>query len=95
MLAGYKPTDVYLNPCCYSGTIEIEAALYASQLSHRVYNKTFPFTRFPVNADYDWDNFFKKIDAEQILVDKNDEKFSITGSDKLLSSITAATRMQK
>jgi 23S rRNA G2445 N2-methylase RlmL len=91
MLAGYKSGDVYLNPCCYSGTIEIEAALYASQLSHRFYNKSFPFVRFPVNADYDWDKFFKKIDSEHV----TDEKFSITGSDKLLSSIAAATKNAK
>jgi 23S rRNA G2445 N2-methylase RlmL len=98
MLAGYKPKDVYLNPCCYSGTIEIEAALYGAQLSPRFYNKSFPFMKLAnaINniSDNYWDNFFKKIDDER--VDKLVEnKFSITGSDKLLSSISAATKNAK
>jgi putative N6-adenine-specific DNA methylase len=94
MLAGYKPGEVYLNPCCYSGTIEIEAALYSTQLSHRFYNKSFPFMKFPINADYDWEKFFKIIDAEQTS-DKTTKEYSITGSDKLLSSITAAIKNAK
>jgi putative N6-adenine-specific DNA methylase len=88
MLAGYTPDDVYLNPCCYSGVLEIEAALYAAQMSHRYYNKSFPFMKmFP---DTDWDRFFKKIDAERV-----EKKFPIIGSDKLLSSITAAVKNAK
>ncbi|MGV8141004.1 MAG: hypothetical protein ACP5NW_01030 [Candidatus Woesearchaeota archaeon] len=88
MLAGYDPKDVYLDPCCYSGVLEIEAALYATQTSHRYYNKSFPFMKmFP---ETDWDRFFKKIDSERI-----DTKFSIVGSDKLLSSVTAAVKNAK
>lgn len=90
MLAGYKPKDIYLNPCCYSGILEIEAALYATQMSHRFYNKSFPFMKFPENVDVDWDKFFQKMDSERIT-----EKFPITGSDKLLSSITAAVKNAK
>jgi len=101
MLAGYKPKDIYLNPCCYSGTLEIEAALYATKLSPRFYNKSFPFMKFPSfspnDKETDWDKFFQKIDDERIdnKDDKNAKLFSITGSDKLLSSITAATKNAK
>jgi len=99
MLAGYKSTDAYLNPCCYSGTIEIEAALYASNLSHRFYNKSFPFMKFSIAEGIDWDKFFKKIDDERIDIDKSGRMdmtaCSITGSDKLLSSISAATKNAK
>jgi len=95
MLAGYNPKDVYLNPCCYSGILEIEAALYSTRTSHRFYDKTFPFTKLSrvindLSDDY-WDKFFKKIDNEMII----GKKFPITGSDKLLSSITAATKNAK
>jgi len=108
MLAGFKPKDNYLNPCCYSGTIEIEAALYSANLSHRFYNKSFPFMKLSSAisniADSYWENFFKKIDDERIdtnvsgtgNADKiNTSICSITGSDKLLSSISAATKNAK
>ncbi len=98
MLAGYKPTDTYLNPCCYSGTIEIEAALYATKTSHRLYNKSFPVMKLLdlINSNTNnngtyWDNFFKQLDNERI----KDAQTSITGSDKLLSSISAATKNAK
>ena len=99
MLAGYKPTDVYLNPCCYSGTIEIEAALYATKTSHRLYNKSFPVIKLlnllnNTEGIY-WDNFFKHIDNERIENKQTDKQYSITGSDKLLSSISAATKNAK
>jgi 23S rRNA G2445 N2-methylase RlmL len=94
MLANYKSKDVYLNPCCYSGTLEIEAALYATSSSHRFYSKSFPFMKFSDNDGVDWDKFFKKIDDER-MTDKKDMIFSITGSDKLLSSISAATKNAK
>jgi len=95
MLAGYKSSDVYLNPCCYSGTIEIEAALYATHTSHRLYNKSFPVIKLlnlinTTDGIY-WDTFFKQIDKNRIF----EKQFSITGSDKLLSSISAATKNAK
>lgn len=95
MIAGYDPKDVYVDPCCHSGTIEIEAALYATHTSHRYYNRSFPFMRFPDKVDMDWEKFFKKIDGERILPDAGKGKFSITGSDKLLSSITASVKNAK
>ena len=94
MLAGYTRKDAYLNPCCYAGIIEIEAALYVTNTSHRFYNKSFPFMKFPRVLGNDWDAFFHKIDMERT-IDKKDQNFSITGSDKLLSSITAATKNAK
>ncbi|MGV8171287.1 MAG: hypothetical protein ACP5OA_01165 [Candidatus Woesearchaeota archaeon] len=96
MSAGYIPKDVYLNPYCYAGTLEIEAALYATRTSHRFYNKSFPFMRLSSSIDtaIDWDRFFKKVDDERIS-DKAEMNFSITGSDKLLGSITAATKNAK
>jgi 23S rRNA G2445 N2-methylase RlmL len=98
MLVGYNPKDVYLNPCCYSGIIEIEAALYSTRTSHRFYDKSFPFMKLSqiiggTNDDY-FDKFFKKIDDE-IIEGKKFPIFPITGSDKLLSSITAATKNAK
>jgi putative N6-adenine-specific DNA methylase len=88
-LAGYKPEDVYMNPYCYSGTLEIEAALYATKTSHRHYNKSFPFMRF---FDNNWDVFFRKVDSAHI---EKSGGFSITGADPLLSSITAAVKNAK
>jgi 23S rRNA G2445 N2-methylase RlmL len=97
ILAGYKPKDICLNPSCYSGVIEIEAALYASSTSHRFYNKTFPFMKFPLANDRDWDKMFADIDKERVKADDKESinKISITGSDKLLSSITAAVKNAK
>jgi 23S rRNA G2445 N2-methylase RlmL len=88
MLAGYKPKNVYLNPCCHAGIIEIEAALYSTKTSHKYYNKTFPFMK--IFQDIDWEKFYKEIDSNRIT-----DKFPITGSDKLLSSITAAVKNAK
>ena len=98
MTAGYTPDDVFLNPYCYSGTIEIEAALYSSRTSHRFYNKSFPFMKLPAFVDNNWEKFFEKIDNRRVGKGKKDErlgKFSITGADPLLSSITAAVKNAK
>jgi 23S rRNA G2445 N2-methylase RlmL len=89
MLAGYTPKDIYLDTHCYSGTLEIEAALYANNISHRFYNKSFPFMKLSKD-DVDWGRFFEKLDNE-----RTQEKFPITGSDTLLSSITAAVKNAK
>jgi 23S rRNA G2445 N2-methylase RlmL len=98
MIAEFNPKDVYLNPCCYSGTIEIEAALYATHTSHRFYNKSFPFMKLhdAINGteSNQWDKFFSAIDKERLSEAKS-KKFSITGSDRLLSSITAAGKNAK
>jgi len=98
MIAGFSPKDVYLNPCCYSGTIEIEAALYATRTSHKFYSKSFPFMRLhdAINGtdSNHWDKFFGAIDKER-LSELKSKKFSITGSDRLLSSITAAAKNAK
>jgi 23S rRNA G2445 N2-methylase RlmL len=98
MAAGYAPKDVYVNPCCYSGTIEIEAALYATKTSHRFYNKNFPFIKIcnllsdkEVSDSNDWDRFFHSIDSKIV----SGKKFSITGSDKLMSSVNAASKNAK
>ncbi|HYD03110.1 MAG TPA: hypothetical protein VEC16_02320 [Alphaproteobacteria bacterium] len=94
MIAGYSPKDSFMNPCCYSGTLEIEAALYASGTSHRFYNKNFPFMKIAdkvlgTNEKY-WESFYKSIDSK-----RTEHKFDIVGSDKLLSSITAASKNAK
>jgi len=108
MIAGFNPKDIYLNPCCYSGTLEIEAALYATHTSHRFYSKSFPFMKLHdiLNSAVDgakntentgsnhWDKFFSSIDKERLSEAKS-KKFSITGSDKLLSSIAAGTKNAK
>jgi 23S rRNA G2445 N2-methylase RlmL len=100
MMSGYNSDEGYLNPCCYSGTMEIEAGLYVSNTSHRFYNKSFPFTKLS-NAVYgtnneSWDKFFKRIDSERISNDGGlKREFSITGSDKLLSGITASVKNAK
>ncbi|MFA5797146.1 MAG: hypothetical protein WC916_03875 [Candidatus Woesearchaeota archaeon] len=90
MIAGYQPTDVMFDPYCNSGTLIIEAALYASKMSPWWYRKEFPFHQFACFKDKDWDKFYAKIDKEHTT-----EKLPITGSDPLLRNITAACKNAK
>ena len=98
-LAGYSPKDHILNIFCNSGTLEIEAALYANDVPVRYYNKNFPFMRLKIQDDkmqsddsgsIDWGKFFSKIDKKM-----SDKKLPITASDPLLKNITAAKKNAK
>ncbi len=90
MLSGYDTDTSYLNPFCYSGTMEIEAALYSCNKPHRFYNKAFPFMKLFQTTNDSWDRFFEKIDSKIKI-----KPYKITGSDILLSSITAAVKNAK
>ena len=92
-LAGYEPKDVMVDTFCNSGTIEIEAALYASNTSPKHYNKDFPFKKLKIFDDASLEKFFKDMD-------KSGKKpagsnISITAADALLRNITAAKKNAK
>lgn len=99
-IAGYNPSDVFLDTFCNSGNIVIEAALYANRISPRYYNKNFPFMKLNIiehiqniyvkDIKGDWESFFQNLDSE-----KSDKKLSITASDPLLRNITAAKKNAK
>jgi len=62
-LAGYKKGMVLLDPFTHSGTVAIEAAIYATNKPVNFYNKDkFAFPRFPHFKGFDLDAFFAKHD---------------------------------
>ena len=91
MISGYEKKDIIVNTFCNSGTIEIEAALYANRLSPRFYNKDFPFKKLLVfKDDAGLERFFASIDNKS-----EDKRLSITAADTLLRNITAAKKNAK
>ncbi len=82
-LADFSRKKTFLDPFCGSGTIVIEAALFAKQLSPRFYKKEFAFLQF---MDFD----FEKIDKKM-----RDESFSIFGTDYSAPSVKAAEKNAK
>ncbi len=89
-LAGYHPKDSLLDPFANSGTLAIEAVLFANNISHRQYHKTFPFMKLALLSGTDWDAFFAKEDKAQKDIDP-----PITAADPLLRNITAANKNAK
>lgn len=89
-LGGYKKGMVMLDPFTHSGTVAIEAALFATGKPVRFYEKDrFAFLKFPQFKDVDFDKFFEKHD-------KFDEELNgITASDAQHRHVRAAEKNAK
>jgi len=80
----YTPTDILLDPFCGSGTIPIEAALFASKFPINHFQKEkFTFNKV---VKFDFDKIDKKISTN---------KLKITGYDHLLKHVKAAQKNAK
>jgi putative N6-adenine-specific DNA methylase len=90
-IAGFKSNDCLLDTFCNSGTLEIEAALYANKISPRFYDKKFPFLKMNIfKDDAAQEKFFKTIDSLS-----SDKRLKITAADTLLRNISAAKKNAK
>jgi|TARA_Y100000031_G_scaffold155031_1_gene204487 putative N6-adenine-specific DNA methylase len=78
MIAKYKPGEIIVDPSCESGTIAIEAALYATKKPVHYYDKEFSFKK--IN-----DSFEKIFEKEDKKIKK--EAKNIYSFDKLLRNI--------
>ncbi len=71
-LSGYEKGSIFLDPFSQSGTVCIEAAIFASQRPVRFYEKDrFAFHRFPHLEGFDLDGFFEKHDKFEPVKDIN------------------------
>ena len=85
-LSGWKGNTDFLDPMCGSGTIVIEAAMFASNIPANINRKQFAFEKW-----IDWDaDLFEKIQKSQLKRIKN-PGIQIKGSDKAPSAIEKAT----
>jgi putative N6-adenine-specific DNA methylase len=85
-LSGWKGNTDFLDPMCGSGTIVIEAAMFASNIPANINRKKFAFEKWT-----DWDaDLFEKIQESQLTKIKN-PGILIKGSDKAPSAIEKAT----
>ena len=85
-LSGWKGNTDFLDPMCGSGTIVIEAAMFASNIPANINRKQFAFEKWT-----DWDaDLFEKIQESQLTKIKN-PGILIKGSDKAPSAIEKAT----
>jgi len=84
-LSGWKGDSDFLDPMCGSGTLVIEAAMYACNIPANINRKQFAFEKWT-----DWDaDLFEKIQESQLKKIKN-PAIEIKGSDKALSAIEKA-----
>jgi 23S rRNA G2445 N2-methylase RlmL len=93
MIADYHAGDSMLDTFCNSGVLQVEAALYANKISHRFYNKKFPFMKLhiPEKAFAEgFVSFFEKLDAE-----RKNVHLPITAADSLLRNIAAVKKNAK
>lgn len=85
-LSGWKGNTDFLDPMCGSGTIVIEAAMFASNIPANINRKQFAFEKWT-----DWDaDLFEKIQESQLKRIMN-PGIQIKGSDKAPSAIEKAT----
>jgi putative N6-adenine-specific DNA methylase len=84
-LSGWKGNTDFLDPMCGSGTLVIEAALFACNIPANINRKVFAFEKW-----IDWDaDLFEKIQESQLKKIKN-PGIKIKGSDKAPSAIEKA-----
>ena len=84
-LSGWKGNSDFLDPMCGSGTLVIEAAMFACNIPANINRKVFAFERWT-----DWDaDLFEKIQESQLKKVKN-PLIQINGSDKAPSAIEKA-----
>ena len=84
-LSGWKGNMDFLDPMCGSGTLLIEAAMFACNIPANINRKSFAFEKWT-----DWDaDLFEKIQASQLKKVSN-PGIQIKGSDKAPSAIEKA-----
>ncbi|MDG2108988.1 MAG: THUMP domain-containing protein [Flavobacteriaceae bacterium] len=84
-LSGWKGNSDFLDPMCGSGTLVIEAAMFACNIPANINRKVFAFEKWT-----DWDaDLFEKIQESQLKKVKN-PLIQINGSDKAPSAIEKA-----
>lgn len=92
MMSGFKDGEALLDPFCGSGTIAIEAALYAKKMPVNFFNKEkFLFLKLKRFEDYDFEAFF---DKENKKINKK-IKSSITAADPNFQAIYSAKKNAK
>lgn len=90
--SGWKKDETLLDPFCLSGTISIEAALYATNTSQHYYNKEkFLFRRLKRLRSYNFQKFFDALDKDAFL----ETKGRIIATDSLFHNINAAKKNAK
>ncbi len=89
--AGFK-SETLLDVFCLSGTIAIEAALYASNISPSFFNKNkFFFLKLPKFKNFNFKKFFERIDKKNLA----EIKGKIIATDALFHNINAAKKNAK
>jgi 23S rRNA G2445 N2-methylase RlmL len=88
-IVGFKNDEKLLDPHCNSGTIAIEASLYAGGISTKFYDKNMPFSRLKIFDETQLEAFFKRLDKKKI------SDINITAADPLLKNVTAAKKNAK
>lgn len=90
-LSNYSKNETLLDPFSGSGTMPIEAALFASNLSINLFNKEkFAFLKFGKFEDFDFNKLFKKLDKEML-----DNKLKICSIDSSMKYVNHAKKNSK
>ncbi len=90
-LSGYDKDDALLDTFSGSGTIPIEAALFASNLPVRYFDREkFIFSKFEKFKDFDFNELYAKLDREA-----SDDKLGIFNVDISMKSINYAKKNSK
>lgn len=90
-LSGFDKKKTLLDPFCGSGTIPIEAVLYASDFPVHYFSKDrFAFHNFKQFKDADTEKYLEKLDKKI-----NKEKTKVYGYDHLLRNIKACQKNAK
>jgi putative N6-adenine-specific DNA methylase len=84
-LSGWKGETDFLDPMCGSGTLVIEAAMYAYNIPANINRKTFAFEKWT-----DWDADLFELIQESQLKKMKTPKIQIKGSDRVPSAIEKA-----
>jgi len=90
-LSSYSKNETLLDPFSGSGTIPIEAALFASNFSINFFSKEkFAFLKFGKFKDFDFNRLFKKLDKEML-----DNKLKIFSIDSSMKYVNHAKKNSK
>lgn len=91
-IAGFKKSDKMLDTYCNSGTIAIEAALYANSISPKQYTKDMPFTKLKALDHEQLEALFLQDEKSS---EKHHDATEIVAADPMLKNITAAKKNAK
>ena len=90
-LSNYNKNETLLDPFSGSGTMPIEAALFASNFSINFFNKEkFAFLKFGKFKDFDFNRLFKKLDKEML-----ENKLKIYSIDSSMKYVNHAKKNSK